>query len=151
MVVTDGQLVQPGTPVAYLERVSGASDPLEAVVFVPAAAAPTIQPGGQITLTAAAVPAAVFGTLRGTVASVGEFPETTESLQAFLGADADTGIYLDTGSVVRVVIKLATIPGSATELLWSKASPGFQVNSESSVQASFVIAREHPMEWLIGR
>src|SRR6185437_15949440 len=91
MVVTDGQLVEPGTPVADLERVSGANDPLEAVVFVPAAAAPTIQPGTGVTLTAAAAPTAVFGTLRGTVASVGDFPETSESLQAFLGEDASTG------------------------------------------------------------
>jgi multidrug efflux pump subunit AcrA (membrane-fusion protein) len=151
MVVADGQLVEPGTPVANLERVSGASDPLDAVVFVPAAAAPAIQPGTGVTLTAAAVPSAVFGTLRGTVASVGEFPETTQSLQAFLGEDASTAAYLAAGSVIRVVIKLATVPGSATELAWSRANPGFTLNSESSVQASFVVAREHPMEWLIGR
>ena len=41
VVVTDGQLVEPGTPIATLEQVTGASDPLEAVVFVPAAAAPS--------------------------------------------------------------------------------------------------------------
>ncbi len=73
-VVAVGQLVEPGTPVADLERVSGTSDPLEAVVFVPAADAPAIQPGKEVTLTAAAVPSAVFGTLRGTVTSVGRLP-----------------------------------------------------------------------------
>jgi multidrug efflux pump subunit AcrA (membrane-fusion protein) len=151
MVVTDGQLVEPGTPVANLERVSGAGDPLEAAVFVPAAAAPTIRPGAVVTLNAAAVPSAVFGTLHGTVASVGEFPETADSLQAFLGEGANTETYLASGSVIRVVITLATVPGSATVLAWSRASPGFTVNSESSVQASFVIARQHPMEWLVGR
>ena len=54
-------------------------------MFVPAAAAPTIPPGAGVTLTAAAAPSSVFGTLRGTVTSVGKFPETTDSLQAFLG------------------------------------------------------------------
>ena len=151
MVVADGQLVEPGTPVANLERVSGASDPLEAVVFVPAADAPTIAPGTGVTLTAAAAPSAVFGTLSGTVASVGEFPETAQSLQAFLGDDASTGAYLAAGSVIRVVVKLATVAGSSTELAWSRANPSFTLNSESSVQASFVVARHHPMEWLIGR
>jgi multidrug efflux pump subunit AcrA (membrane-fusion protein) len=149
-VVTVGQLVEPGTPVASLERVSGASDPLEAVVFVPATVAPAIRPGSQVTLTAAAVPAAVFGTLSGTVTSVGEFPETTSSLQAFLGDGAATQQFLTGGSVVRVVIKLATVPGSPGELRWSKASPGFKLNSESSVQVSFLIAKEHPINWLIG-
>ncbi len=151
LVVTDGQLVEPGTPVANLERVSGTRDPMEAVVFVPAAAAPTIAPGAGVTLTAAAVPSAVFGTLHGTVRSVGAFPETAGSLQAFLGQDVSTGTYLAAGSVIRVVIQLARLPGSPTALAWSRATPSFAVNSDSSVQASFVVARQHPVEWLTGR
>ena len=50
-LVAVGQLVEPGTPVADLERVRGTSDPLEAVVFVPAADAPAIPPGKEVTLT----------------------------------------------------------------------------------------------------
>lgn len=149
--VAVGQLVEPGTPVADLERVNGTSDPLEAVVFVPAADAPAIVPGKEVTLTAAAVPSSVFGTLRGAVTSTGEFPETTQSLRAFLGDDASTGTYLAAGSVIRVVIKLATVTGAPTELAWSKANPGFALNAESSVQASFVVAAQHPIEWLTGR
>jgi hypothetical protein len=150
VVVTNGQLVEPGTPIATLEQVTGASDPLEAVVFVPAAAAPTIPVGAGVTLTAAAAPSAIFGTLRGTVASVGNFPETTGSLQAFLGQDTSTGNFLAKGSVIRVVIKLATMPGAQPKLVWSKVAPGFALNSESSVQASFVIAKQHPISWLFG-
>jgi multidrug efflux pump subunit AcrA (membrane-fusion protein) len=150
-VVTVGQLVEPGTPVASLERVSRASDPLQAVVFIPATMAPAVRPGSPVTLTAAAVPASVFGTLSGTVASVGEFPETTSSLQAFLGDGVATRTYLTAGSVVRVVIELSTVPGSAGALRWSKASPGFKLNSESSVQASFLVAKEHPMNWLVNQ
>lgn len=149
--VAVGQLVEPGTPVADLERVSGTSDPLEAVVFVPAADAPAVQRGQEVTLTASAAPSAVFGTLRGTVMSVGQFPETTQSLQAFLGEDASTGTFLAAGSVIRIVMKLATVTGAPTELVWSKASPGFTLNAESSVEASFVVAAQHPIEWLTGR
>jgi multidrug efflux pump subunit AcrA (membrane-fusion protein) len=150
VVVTDGQLVEPGTPIATLEQVTGASDPLEAVVFVPAAAAPAIPPGTGVTLTAAAAPSSIFGTLRGTVASVGNFPETTDSLQAFLGQGASTENFLAAGSVVRVVIKLAAMPGTPTKLVWSKATPGFMLNSEGAVQASFFVARQHPISWLLG-
>lgn len=149
--VAVGQLVEPGTPVADLERVSGTSDPLEAVVFVPAADAPAIQPGKEVALIAASVPSAVFGTLRGTVTSVGRFPETVQSLHAFLGQDASTGTYLAAGSVIRIVIKLATVTGAPAELAWSKANPGFALNAQSSVQASFVVAAQHPIEWLTGR
>jgi hypothetical protein len=150
VIVTNGQLVEPGTPIATLEQVTGASDPLEAVVFVPAAAAPTIPLGARVTLTAPAAPSAVFGTLQGTVASVSNFPETTDSLQAFLGQGASTQSFLASGSAIRVVIRLATVPGSSTKLVWSKASPGFTLNSESSVQASFVTSRQHPINWLLG-
>jgi len=52
--------------------------------------------------------------------------------------------------VIRVVIKLATVPGTQQKLAWSKAAPGFTLNSESSVQASFVIAKQHPLSWLLG-
>lgn len=150
-MVAVGQLVEPGTAVADLERVSGSSDSLEAVVFVPAADAPTIQPGKEVTLVAAAVPSAVYGTLHGTVTSVGDFPETSGSLRAFLGDGTSIGTYLAGGSVIRIVIKLATAPGAPTELAWSRANPGFALNALSTVQASFAIAAQHPIEWLIGR
>ena len=115
-------------------------------MFVPAADAPAIPPGKEVTLAAAAVPSAVYGTLHGTVASVGNFPETSGSLQAFLGQDASVGSYLAAGSVIRVVIKLATVAGAPAELAWSRAGPGFALNAESSVQASFVVAAQHPIE-----
>jgi hypothetical protein len=149
-IVTDGQLVSPGTPIASLEQVTGASEPLEAAVFVPAAAAPTILVGTSVTLTAAAAPSSVFGTLRGTVASVGRFPETADSLQAFLGQGTSTSSLLSAGGVIKVVITLATAPGSATKLAWSKTAPGFTLSSESSVQASFTVARQRPISWLLG-
>ena len=150
-LVAVGQLVEPGTPVADLERVRGTNDPLEAVVFVPATDAPAIPPGKEVTLNAAAVPSAVYGTLHGTVMSVGGYPETSGSLQAFLGQDANVGNYLAAGSVTRVVIKLATVAGAPAELAWSRAGPGIALNAESSVKASFVVDAQHPIEWLIGR
>lgn len=150
-MVAVGQLVEPGTAVADLERVNGSSDPLEAVVFAPAADAPAIQPGQEVTLAAAAVPSAIYGTLHGTVTSVGDFPETSGSLQAFLGDDTRIGTYLTGGSVIRIVIKLATVPGARTELAWSRADPGFALNALSTVQASFAVDAQHPIQWLIGR
>jgi hypothetical protein len=84
------------------------------------------------------------------VTSVGRFPETADSLRAFLGPGTSTSNFLSAGSVIRVVIQLATTRGSATELAWSKAAPGFTLNLESSVQASFTIAKQHPIDWLLG-
>jgi hypothetical protein len=124
---------------------------LQAVVFVPASVAPLMQPGNQVAVVADAVPSTVFGTLSGTVASVGSFPETEDSLRAFLGSGADVRRLLGSGSVVRVTVPLATDAHSPSGLRWSKSPPPFQLNSESTITARFTIAVEHPISWLVGR
>jgi multidrug efflux pump subunit AcrA (membrane-fusion protein) len=151
VLVSEGQLVQPGTRIASLERVDTPGDALRAVVFVSASAAPLLRAGFPADIRAKSVPVAVFGTLRGVVTSVGAFPETPESLQAFLGSGVDSSTILSHGSVIRVTVALATVPGSPSTLRWSKTPPPFQLNSESSVTALFTVAEEHPMNWVLGR
>jgi hypothetical protein len=151
ILVSEGQLVQPGSRIASLERVDTPGDALRAVVFVSAAAAPMLRAGFPADISAKSVPTAVFGTLSGTVASVGAFPETQESLRAFLGGGVDSSAILSHGSVIRVTVTLATVAGSSTTLRWSKTAPPFQLNSESSVTALFTVAEEHPMNWVLGR
>jgi multidrug efflux pump subunit AcrA (membrane-fusion protein) len=150
-LVTEGQLLQPGTRIADLERLDTPGDALQAVVFVPASAAPLLQPGNAVDVVAEAVPSTVFGTLRGSVASVGAFPETEDSLRAFLGGGADVRRLLGSGTVIRVTVPLVTDPKSPSGLRWSKTAPPFQLNSESAITARFTIATEHPIDWLVGR
>jgi hypothetical protein len=144
-------MVEPGTPVADLERLDTPGDALQAVVFVPAAAAPLLQPGYQVTVVADAVPSTVFGTLSGTVTQVGSFPETELSMRTFLGSGADVRRLLGAGSVIRVTVPLRTDADSPSGLRWSKSSPPFQLNSESTITARFTIATEHPISWLVNR
>jgi multidrug efflux pump subunit AcrA (membrane-fusion protein) len=148
-LVSEGQLLEPGTPVADMERLDTPGDALQAVVFVPAAVAPLLQPGNRVDVVADAVPTAVFGTLSGTVTTVASFPETEESMRAFLGSGTDIRRLLGSGSVIRVTVPLRTDPGSPSGLRWSKASPPFQLNSASAITARFTIATEHPINWLV--
>jgi multidrug efflux pump subunit AcrA (membrane-fusion protein) len=145
-----GQLLQPGTPVAELEPLNLPGEVLEAVVFVPASDAAGLIPGVPVQVSAEAAPSSVFGTLQGTVASVGAFPETVASLQAFLGDGYNVLPLLKNGSVVRVDIPLTTMPGSET-LRWSRQAPQFNLDTESQVTVSFTVARQHPIDWLLGR
>lgn len=149
--ISEGQLLEPGTPVANLEPLNLPGEVLEAVVFVPANYAAALTPGTSVQVTTPEAPSSVFGTLQGTVASVGAFPETDASLQAFLGGGFNVLPLLRTGSVIRVVIPLATVRGSATILKWSKQAPPFQLDSESQVSASFTLAHQHAIDWLLGR
>ncbi|WP_432967433.1 HlyD family efflux transporter periplasmic adaptor subunit [Dactylosporangium sp. CA-233914] len=150
LAINEGQLVQPGTRVAEMERLDAPGDALQAVVFVPASSAPLLRVGNTVAVTAAAAPSTVFGTMLGVVTSVGAFPETPESLRAFLGNGPDVQALLAGGAVVRVVVPLRTDPASPSGLHWTKASPPFQLNSTSQIEAVFTIAREHPITWLVG-
>jgi multidrug efflux pump subunit AcrA (membrane-fusion protein) len=149
--ISQGQLVTPGTPVADMEPLGMPGEVMEAVVFVPSGYAAVLAPGTQVQVSSQEAPAGVFGTLQGTVASVGSFPETTASLQAFLGSGYDVMPLLQSGSVIRVNIPLATVPGSAGALRWSKQAPPYSVDSETAVSASFTVARQHPIGWLLGQ
>ncbi|GAA2575787.1 hypothetical protein GCM10010435_59770 [Winogradskya consettensis] len=150
LAINEGQLVQPGTRVAEMERLDTPGDALQAVVFVPARSAPLLRIGNTVAVAAAAAPSPVFGTMVGIVTSVGAFPETPESLRAFLGGGPDVQSLLGGGSVVRVVVPLTTDTASPSGLAWTKASPPFQLNSTSEISAVFTIAREHPISWLLG-
>jgi len=148
--ISVGQLVEPGSTVADLEPLNLPGETLEAVVFVPSDFAAGLAPGMSVQVSSPEAPVAVFGTLQGTVASVGAFPETVTSLQAFLGAGYNVLPLLKNGSVVRVDIPLATEPGS-TALEWSKQAPSYSIDSESPVSASFTVSRQHPVDWLLGK
>lgn len=150
-MISEGQLLQPGTRIADMERLDSPDDNLQAVVYVAASSAPLLRPGNQVEVVAEAVPSTIFGKLRGTVATVGAFPETEESLRAFLGSGADVRRLLAGGSVIRVAVPLEPDPDSPTGLRWSKQSPPFQLNSVSAVTASFTVAVEHPIDWLLKR
>jgi multidrug efflux pump subunit AcrA (membrane-fusion protein) len=151
MVISEGQYVEPGALIAELERLDAPGDQLEAVVFVPAAAAPRLAPGVPAQITTAAAPSTIFGTLHGTVSAVGAFPETEETLSAFLGTGRDVRPFLAKGSVIRVTVPLAPDPASPSGLRWSKASPPFRLTTQTQVSALFTVTREHPIDWLLNR
>lgn len=151
VLIAEGQLVQPGTRVAEVERLDTPGDALRAVVFVPAALAPTLQIGVPARISVAAAPSTIFGTVQGRIAEVGTFPETEASIRAFLGSGQAALPLLANGSVVRVTVSLAADQNAATGLRWSKAAPPFRLTSVSQVSASFTVSEEHPISWLLGR
>jgi multidrug efflux pump subunit AcrA (membrane-fusion protein) len=151
LVVSEGQVIQPGSRIAELERLNAPGEQLEAVVFVPAALAPRLLPGVPAQVTTPVAPSTVFGTMRGTVSTVGAFPETEETLHTLLGAGRDVRPLLAKGSVIRVIVPLLTDPASPTGLHWSKTSPPFGLTTQTQVTALFTVARERPIDWLLNR
>jgi multidrug efflux pump subunit AcrA (membrane-fusion protein) len=151
LLIAEGQVIERGARVAELERLDAPGDALQAVLFVSAASAPMLSAGQPVHVDVAAVSTTVFGTLQGEVGTVGAFPETEDSLRAFLGSGRDVRPFLADGSVVRVVVLLHTDPESPTGLLWSKASPPFRLTSISEVDGRIVVGRDRPLDWVLGR
>ena len=151
LLVAPGNYVTPGSPIATFEPIAGPGDQLVAALFVPETAVQLLHVGEAVSVDVPAASEASFGHLSGSVSSVGSAPETSGSLQQFLGASADTSTLLADGPVVRVIVRLAVASGSGTtgSPLWSKASPPYQLPVMSQADASFTISDEHPFDWLV--
>ncbi|MFD9303569.1 HlyD family efflux transporter periplasmic adaptor subunit [Streptomyces sp. NPDC060048] len=149
--ISEGEMLQPGSEVAVLERLDTPADRLQAMVYVPATHAPLLRVGMPVRLSTTAAPVSVFGTLSGTVSAVGSLPETEQSLHAFLGAGRDVTPFLATGSVVAVTVLLTPDAEAPSGLKWSRSSPSFALNSQSAVTATLTVADEHPLSWLVKR
>ncbi|MEU5695264.1 HlyD family efflux transporter periplasmic adaptor subunit [Actinosynnema sp. NPDC020468] len=130
-LVSPGQWVATGTGVANLERLDGPDDRVRAVVYVAAEAARSVRAGMPVELTGAPGPAA------GVVREVGAFPETAESLRAFLGRNRDVTPFLAAGPVVAVTVDPT---GDLARDRWA---------SQGVVTARVTLAEEHPVDWLL--
>lgn len=107
-----GQVIGVGTTLAMTEPADGEGP--AAVLYVPSRNAIGLRAGENAELTALAVPGAT-AKLRGTVASVGDAPETRQEIAAFLG-DQDLAARFTQGlPPMKVVVRL-TAPGVAASL-----------------------------------
>jgi multidrug resistance efflux pump len=144
----EGQVLSPGDEVGQFVRLDAPGDRLAATVYLPVGDASLVHVGAPAQLEVDAAPAAVFGTLRGQVTSVGRIPQTQQSLTAFLGDTVDVRPILAAGGVVAVTVRLAPDPSTRSGLSWSKSGPPFALSSLGHVTARFTVAQEHPIDWL---
>jgi biotin carboxyl carrier protein len=145
-----GAVVTTGTDVATLERVRRPSDPLLALLYVPAGSGPTVPVGAAVELTVPSAPAARYGRLRGTVAGVGTGPQTRAQLTSFLG-DASLAAQLTAkGDPVAVVVRLAASTATRSGYRWSKAAgPPSPPASMEPVAATLRLSAQRPVDWLL--
>ncbi|WP_154675338.1 HlyD family efflux transporter periplasmic adaptor subunit [Parafrankia elaeagni] len=147
--VRQGQLLQPGMSVAELVRLDTPDDRLQARVYLRSGFAPMVSVGMPVEVEVDAAPAAVFGTLRGTVTQVGARQESAESVREFTGSSADVPSLLGDGNVIAVTVALE--PDADGGLHWSKAQPPFTLTALTMSTAAFTVAEERPVDWLVRR
>jgi HlyD family secretion protein len=145
-----GAVVGTGADLATVERVDHPGDPLLAVLYATGGSAATIPPGSAVDLTVQSVPAQSFGTLRGTVLSVGRVPQSKAQITDFLG-DADLGAeFTAHGQPTAVVVRLDRSSGTRSGYSWSKGQgPPYAIQSTTGVSGAIHLAAQRPIDWIL--
>ncbi|MCL2820357.1 MAG: hypothetical protein FWD38_05940 [Oscillospiraceae bacterium] len=102
-----------------------------------------LQPGMKVRVSPDYAPREQYGYIYGTVKSVGSMPVSVENLRAALGDSFDM-IYLPSGNVIEVVIKLEVLDGNPR---WSTAKgASVEVIIGSTCLVDVITAERKPYE-----
>ncbi|MBA4865666.1 HlyD family efflux transporter periplasmic adaptor subunit [Streptomyces sp. PSKA54] len=150
LLATIGAVVTTGANVATLERTDDASDPLMAVVYVPADSASTVPVGASVDLTVQSVPKDEYGVLRGRVKAVGRTAETQQQITAFLGDSQLGAQFSQQGRPVAVLVRLDRSSVTKSGYKWSTADgPPYALDSMTQATGAIRLAEQRPIDWLL--
>ncbi|MEU0005149.1 HlyD family efflux transporter periplasmic adaptor subunit [Streptomyces sp. NPDC006314] len=150
LAATIGQIVRTGTDVAAVEKVTHASDPLYATVYVPAENAAAIPAHASVDLTVSSVPSQKYGVLRGRVKSVDRTAQSAQSIAAFLGDSQLGEQFTRTGRPVAVLVELDESKATKSGYRWSTADgPPYALDSMTLASGSVKLADQRPVDWLL--
>jgi multidrug efflux pump subunit AcrA (membrane-fusion protein) len=145
-----GQTVSPGDTVTTIEA-AGAGADLVAHVFVPTSQATSVRPGTEVLLAVDGVPQSQFGLLKGTVASIGQFPIDPAMAVVMVGSQSTADELTREQPTVPVTIELETDAETKSGLAWtSQDGPPFEVPSQHMVDASFHLGDRSPFSVVLG-
>ncbi|OHC98415.1 MAG: NHLP bacteriocin system secretion protein [Sphingopyxis sp. RIFCSPHIGHO2_01_FULL_65_24] len=133
-----GDIVAPGTALATVAPNQGG---LVALLYVPAAEGKRIAPGMRAEIMPTAVERAVYGHIRGRVASVAPLPATPEGMRRMLRNDQLVAELNARGAPIEVRILLDRDADNASGFAWSasKGPPG-AISAGSIVAGRVVVA-----------
>jgi multidrug efflux pump subunit AcrA (membrane-fusion protein) len=150
LVATIGSVVATGADVAAVERVEHASDPLMAMLYVPADSGSTVAVGAPVDLTVQSVPAQQYGVLRGRVKAVGRTAETSQQITGFLGSSQLGEQFSKAGQPVAVLVRLVPSSHTRSHFTWSSTGgPPYAVGSMTLATGAIHLAEQHPIDWLL--
>lgn len=147
-----GQYVTAGAVVARVEAIDPQDGPLTAVLYVPAGSGAAIRPGADVDLFPADPPGGAAGRLRGTVASVGQTPQTKAQVGQFLGDTDLAERFTARGSPLKVVVRLTGLDaaGNGPASSAGGAQP-YRISARTLVTGAVHLPDTRPIEWLLPR
>lgn len=138
-----GNVVTPGAPVLSVEVLS---EELMAVLFVPASAGKTVQPGMVVQVTPGTVKREEFGSILGRVVWVAEFPSSARGMTRLLGNEALVTKLMTEGPPIQVNVALRRDPRTPTGYRWSSSrGPSLMISSGTLAAGDVVVKTDRPM------
>lgn len=142
-----GAIVQQGQAVLSIEK--GGTE-LNALVYMPTEHGKKLAVGQEVRLAPANVKKEEYGTLRGTVRSISEFPMTLPGIVSVLPNPALAGMFAKDGPPYAVQVDLVPDASLRSGYQWTSAEgPPFPLASGTTVNAEVTVDEQRPISLLI--
>ena len=147
LLVDQGDVVNPGTPILNLEVVS---EDLVAVLFVPATAGKRVQPGMAVRVSPSVVKREEYGSILGRVTWAAEYPSTSRGMVRLLGNEALVTKLMAEGPPIQVNVALERDAATPSGFRWSSSTgPSVKISSGTLATGDVVVREEAPINLVI--
>ncbi len=145
--VSTGAVLTVGMPAIEIETEEKG---LQAVIYVPADRAKTVQPGMRVQVEPATVKREEFGTLVGRVISLSEFPVSPQGMAAVLHNDNLVARFSHEGAPYEAVVELERDDRTPSGFRWSSGTgPPLRITSGTLARADITTREQAPITLLM--
>jgi len=142
-----GEPISTGRPVVSFESIG---DGLELVLYLPPQQGKSVEPGMQVQVSPITAPREEYGTIRGTVAAVSDFPATVDGMMAVVRNTELVRQFSAAGPPYRAIIMLEHDPESVSGFYWSsERGRQLQLRSGTLASAEVTVRSQRPIELVI--
>lgn len=142
-----GAQIAAGKPLLSIEA---AGEGLQLLLYIPPQYGKTVAPGMEVQIEPATVRKEEYGTLRGRVLSVSDFPMTAEGMFSVLENQQLVNSFMEQGPPYAARIALEPAPGTPSGYRWSSGGgPPVRLSSGTTAVADIVVRRQAPLSFLL--
>lgn len=143
-----GAVVNPGTPILSIERLS---EKLTAILFVPAGTGKKVRRGMAARIYPATVKREEYGGMVGEVTRVAEYPVTARGVTRLLGNEGLVQkLFEQDSALIQVDVTLTRDPQTPSGFRWtSSGGPDLQIGSGTPASGGIVVQEERPLRFLV--
>ncbi|NVO58356.1 NHLP bacteriocin system secretion protein [Rhodobacteraceae bacterium B1Z28] len=144
---TAGELLGRGEAALSFETLG---DSLELVLYVNPSDGKSVEPGMRVQVSPLTAAREEYGTIRGEVTQVSEFPSTVDGMMAVLRNNELVRQFSTSGPPYRAIVRLDRDPDSVSGYAWtSDRGAGLELRSGTLTEAEVTVRTQRPIEMVI--